>query len=107
MIDATVSSRPSSHTLNTPVVRRKQSRRHEQRIARQKEADEQSRLGEDDRGEADVAAPRDEGANVADAMKKVEQTRACSGWCGWERGGRGAMSKGSSTATPTGINRPR
>ena len=50
-----------------------QSRGDEQRVAGQKEADEQPRFGEDDRREADVAAPGDDAADVAKSVKQVEQ----------------------------------
>src|SRR6185503_5904449 len=52
--------------------RGQQSRGDQQRIARQKESDQQTRFREDDRGESDVSAPRDEGADVANLVQEVE-----------------------------------
>ena len=45
----------------------------EQGITREKKPDEQTRLGEDDHREADVPAPRDQGFDVPQAMKELEQ----------------------------------
>ena len=45
----------------------------EQGVARKKESDEESRLGEDDHREAGVPAPGDQGFDVPQAMKELEQ----------------------------------
>ena len=63
-----------------------QARRHEQRIAGKKEPDQQPSFREDDSRQADVAAPCDDGANIAEAMQQVEQRIHVGGYRSvWER----------------------
>src|SRR5689334_22632058 len=49
--------------------RGEQPRGDEQRVAGQKEADEESCFGEDDRRQSEVSAPGDDCADVADLME--------------------------------------
>ena len=73
MIDATVSRRPSSATLNTPVVAASSPAVTISESPGKKNPTKQTRLGEDDRREPDVPAPGDDAADVADAVQPVEQ----------------------------------
>src|SRR5687767_10132891 len=47
--------------------------RHEQRITREKEPDQQTGLGEDDRSDADVAAPLDQRREVGELMEEIDE----------------------------------
>ena len=73
MIDATVNKRPSSHTLNTPVVAASSPAVTISESPGRKNPIKQARLGKDDRGQSDIAAPCDDAADVANFVKQVEQ----------------------------------
>ena len=53
-------------------LRGEQPSRDQQRIARKKEPDEQTRLGENDDRESDVAAPGNQGPRISQCVNKVE-----------------------------------
>src|SRR5215207_7358037 len=54
-------------------LRAQEARGHEQRITRKKEPDQQSGLGEDDRGDTDVAAPLDQRREVGELVKEIDE----------------------------------